>query len=133
MSKENVEIVRVFLQAFNDEDYAGCLDLIDPDVEWHPPPDLPNAAVAHRREALIVTWQDWLGAWDRYQATPEEIREGRGETVLVVSLVSARGRGSGIEVESRVTAVYELRSGKIVRFRAYLDQAEALEAAGLTD
>ena len=133
MSQENVESVRVFLQAFNDEDYASCLDLIDPDVEWHPPPDLPNAAVAHGRDALIATWRDWLGAWDRYQATPEEIRDGRHGTVLVISVVSARGRGSGIEVESRVTALYELRSGKIVRFRAYLDQAEALEAAGLRE
>jgi ketosteroid isomerase-like protein len=133
MSEENVEIVRVFLQAFNDEDYASCLDLIDPDVEWHPPPDLPNAAVAHGRDALIATWRDWLGVWDRYQATPEEIREGPHETILVNSLVSARGKGSGIEVESRVTALYEVRSGKIVRFRAYLDQAAALEAAGLSE
>ena len=37
MSQENVETVRVFLQAFNDEDYASCLDLIDPDV------DVPSA------------------------------------------------------------------------------------------
>ena len=78
MSQENVEIVRVFLQAFNDEDYASCLDLIDPDVEWHPPPDLPNAAVAHGRDALIATWRDWL---ERGTATRRPPRKsGRGDT-----------------------------------------------------
>jgi ketosteroid isomerase-like protein len=51
----------------------------------------------------------------------------------VIGKESARGKGSGIEVASRrVTAVYELRAGRIVRFKAYLDRAEALQAAGLS-
>jgi ketosteroid isomerase-like protein len=134
VSQENVEIVREFLEAFNQGDYAVCLEAIDPDVEWHPPPDIPNALVAQGRDALISNFQDWLGAWESYRATPEDVVEGAGETVVVTSLESGRGRGSGIEVESRrITGVYELREGKIVRFKAYLDHAEALKAAGLRE
>ena len=134
MSQDNVEIVRGFLEAFNDEAYALCLETIDPDVEWHPPPDIPNAVVARGQDALIANFQDWLGAWDDYRAVPEEILEGAGDTVLVSALESGQGRGSGVDVESRrITQVYELRGGKIVRFRAYLDRTEALEAAGLRD
>ena len=110
MSRENVEIVRKFLDAFNNEDYAVCLDTIDPDVEWHPPPDIPNAAVALGRDALIANFRDWLGAWDDYRATLEEVREGTGGTVLVIALESGRGKDSGIEVQSRrITQVYGLR------------------------
>ncbi len=134
MSQENVEIVRAFLEAFNNEDYAVCLDAIDPDVAWHPPPDIPNAAVAHGRDALIESFGDWLGAWGDYRVAPDEMLEGTGDTVLVAALESGRGRDSGIEVQSRrVTQVYALRDGKIVRFRAYLDHAEALEAVGLAE
>ena len=65
---------------------------------------------------------------------PEEIREGSGETVLVFGRESGRGKDSRIEVRSRrVAAVYELRAGKIVRFKAYLDRAEAFRAAGLPE
>ncbi|MGH2990638.1 MAG: hypothetical protein ACRDMA_12405 [Solirubrobacterales bacterium] len=35
MPHENVEIVREFLDSFNSEDYEACLEMIDPDVEWH--------------------------------------------------------------------------------------------------
>lgn len=74
-----------------------------------------------------------MGAWDYYRAVPEEILEGRDDTVLVSALESGRGEGSGIEIRSRrITGIYELREGRIVRFRAYLDRAQALQAAGLS-
>jgi ketosteroid isomerase-like protein len=132
--QQNLEIIRGFLDAFNRGDYAACLETIDPDVEWHPPPDIPNAVVAAGRDALIANFRDWLGAWDYYCATPEEIIDGPGDTVLVFSVESGRGKHSGLEVHSRrVIGMYEIRDGKIVRFKGYLDRAEALEAAGLRE
>lgn len=134
MSYGNVEIIREFLEAFNRRDSAACLDAIDPDVEWHPPPDIPYAAVATGRDAMIANWRDWLGAWDDYRFVPEEILEGSEGTVLVFAQESGRGKDSGVEVRSRrITGVYDLRHGKIVRFKAYLDRAEALQAAGLSE
>lgn len=108
----------------------GLPRAIDPDVEWHPPPDI-DAPIANGRDALAAQWRDWLSAWEEYRFVPDEIVEGRGDAVLVSGEESARGKGSGIEVRSRrVTAVYELRAGRIVRFKAYLDRAEARQAAG---
>jgi ketosteroid isomerase-like protein len=42
-----VQIIREFLEAFNRRDNAAVLEAIDPDVEWHPPPDIPNAPIAN--------------------------------------------------------------------------------------
>ena len=132
MSERNVQIIRDFLDAFNRRDAAACLEAIDPEVEWHPPPDI-DAPVANGRDALTAQWRDWLSAWEDYRFVPDEIVEGRDGAVLVFGEESARGKGSGIDVRSRrVTAVYELRAGRIVRFKAYLDRAEALEAGGLS-
>ena len=65
---------------------------------------------------------------------PEEILEGPGETVVVFTRESARGKGSGIELRSRrVFGVFQLRDRKVVRQQAYLDSAEALRAAGLRE
>jgi hypothetical protein len=44
-----------------------------------------------------------------------------------------RGRASGIELVRDDALVFELRSGKIARLDYYNDQAEALEAAGLSE
>jgi ketosteroid isomerase-like protein len=57
--QQNVEIIREFLDAFNRGDYAACLEAIDPDVECHTPPDIPNAVVAAGRGALIANFRDW--------------------------------------------------------------------------
>jgi ketosteroid isomerase-like protein len=130
VSQQNVEIIREFLDAFNRRDSAACLEAIDPDVEWHPPPDI-DAPIANGRDALAAQWRDWLSTWEEYRFVPDEIVEGRGDAVLVSGEESARGKGSGIEVRSRrVTAVYELRAGRIVRLKAYLDRAEARQVAG---
>ena len=134
MSQENVQIIRVLIDAFNRRDYTAVLDAIDPEVEWHPPPDIPNAAVAIGRDALIANFQDWFGAWEDYRTVPEEILDGSDDTVVMCARESARGKGSGIEMRSRrVFGVFQLRDGKVVRQQAYLDRAEALRAAGLSD
>jgi ketosteroid isomerase-like protein len=134
VSRQNVETIRAFLEAFNRRDYAACLEAIDPDVEWHPPPDLPDAAVATSRDALIANFREWFAAWADYRAVPEELVEGCDDTVVVFGQEVGRGIDSSIEVRSRrIAAVYQLRDQRIVRFKAYLDRAEALEAAGLRE
>ena len=44
-----------------------------------------------------------------------------------------RGRGSGIEVETDTAVVFTVREGRVTRIQPYMDQAEALEAAGLEE
>jgi len=45
----------------------------------------------------------------------------------------ATGKGSRVPVELQFAVVYELEAGRIVRSRAYLDPADALEAVGLSE
>jgi ketosteroid isomerase-like protein len=43
------------------------------------------------------------------------------------------GRGSGIEVETDTAVVFRVREGRVIRIQPYMDQAAALEAAGLEE
>jgi ketosteroid isomerase-like protein len=45
--------------------------------------------------------------------------------------VRGRGRVSGLELDAQCGWIVELSEGKAVGLRGYLDQREALEAAGL--
>ncbi len=56
-----------------------------------------------------------------------------GDRVLGFGRVHARGRESGVELDSATGWLFTLREGKIVRAEGYLDPAKALEAAGLPD
>ena len=53
----------------------------------------------------------------------------------VVGLIrdAGRGKASGIASERLFALVYALRSGRIVRMTGYMEDAEALEAAGLSE
>jgi ketosteroid isomerase-like protein len=53
--------------------------------------------------------------------------------VFVAARFHARGRASGIEVETRLSEVYTVRGGKVLRIDEYAHRAEALEAAGLRE
>jgi ketosteroid isomerase-like protein len=56
-----------------------------------------------------------------------------GDDVLMIGRLVARGRESGVEIESPIAWLSTLRAGRIVRSRGYLDPREALDAAGLSE
>jgi hypothetical protein len=53
--------------------------------------------------------------------------------VVLVFRQTGTGRGSGVRVERDFFGVFDLRESKVVRFRLYESQEEALEAAGLRE
>lgn len=55
-----------------------------------------------------------------------------GDRVVVLETNHARGRGSGVELETRTYAtVWTLRDGQVTRVEIGLDPGEALKAVGL--
>jgi ketosteroid isomerase-like protein len=55
-----------------------------------------------------------------------------GDQVAVVVRYRARGRGSGVEMEGRESALWTVRHGKVCRYAWFHEPMEALEAAGLS-
>ena len=55
-----------------------------------------------------------------------------GSEVVVPNTAHMRGR-DGIEVTARSALVFKVEDGQITRLRMFQEQAEALEAAGLSE
>jgi hypothetical protein len=53
-----------------------------------------------------------------------------GEKVLVDTKLHARGRTTGIETEQRAFLVWTLREGMVMGVETFVEQGQALEAAG---
>ena len=53
--------------------------------------------------------------------------------MCVVSTQYGRGKGSGIETETRYAVLYQVRGNKITRMTLYPGPATALEAVGLRE
>jgi hypothetical protein len=68
--------------------------------------------------------------WESIAYSAEDVRD-LGDRLFLVLRQRFRGRGSGVDVESRVGCVFELRAEVLIEMRSYPDVADALAAAGL--
>jgi ketosteroid isomerase-like protein len=131
MSQENVEIVRAAVDAANGGDWDAVFKDAAPSFEV----DLSRAVGPLHGVYGLDQWrsavEDFAGSWESLRFETGELIDA-GEHVVVPWTMHARGR-DGIEVPSRVTWVWSIRNGAIVRACMYQERQEALEAAGLSE
>jgi ketosteroid isomerase-like protein len=137
MSEENMEAARALLPAFNrafEHDASGLYELLDADAEW-----IPITAVlegnSYRGHDGVRQWiEDMRRDWEVYETRPEEFRDLGDERVLILGTWRARGRSSGVELNSQQAAwLLRCQAGKVIRMQTFTDRERAFEAAGLRD
>lgn len=133
MSQENVELARRFHRAFNKRDRDAIAEIFDPDVEWIPLMAKLEGAAYHGHHG-VNHWLDELDRdWVEFVTEPREFRD-LGDVVLILGTWHARARHSDLTIDDQPGAwVAEIRNGRIVRQETYTDQAQALEAVGLSE
>lgn len=131
MSQENVEIVRRQVERFKSSGELSPETCAD-DLAWHDPPDFPDAQVHFEIDGAYRALAIWAAAWTEWQIELEDYVDA-GERVLVRGRQWGRGKETGIPVEQPLCLVYLLRDGKVVEVRAFFDERQALEAAGLSE
>jgi ketosteroid isomerase-like protein len=144
MSKENVELVRSiaedFLSADFEFDAEGMITSVpgeecwDGDIEWDASrTGVPGlTSVCRGKEAVRQWWREWYAAWETIRFEYELVDA--GDRVVLLADQRMRGRSTGIEVRPRKYAmVCTLRDGRIVYWKFYPGQSEALEAVGLRE
>ncbi len=132
MSEQNVEAVRNAWSAYNRGDIDAFLAAASPEVEFIEDPSFPEAGVYRGRDAVRAYIGQFREQFSKHQFEIEELRD-LGSRVLALLKEHATGAISGAEVEVRPNFLYDFEDGQVVRVRAYLDRAKALEAAGLQD
>jgi ketosteroid isomerase-like protein len=128
----NVEVVRRFVEAIPrdvEEDVEEMLSYVDPEGELH-------SAIVGGAEGNVYHGHEGFRRWvadsfDSFDGVRNEWSEFRdlGNRVLALGHVKARGRGSGMELDSPMGWVFIVRRGKVVKAEGFLRRAEALRAA----
>ena len=134
MSQENVERLRAGFESFLAGRSDFGVELLDPEVEWDGTdsgvPDL--AAVYRGVDGVQRFWREWLASWETVSFEYELIDAGD----LVLAVIDQRmvGRSTRIEVPfGKYAHLYTFRNGLIVHWKGYRNQADALEAVGLSE
>ena len=80
----------------------------------------------------LRTLRDLNDAFSEIHIEISEIRD-LGDRLVAIGRTRNRGRESGAETETPLALVTEVKHGKTISVRGYLDPKQALEAVGLSD
>jgi ketosteroid isomerase-like protein len=135
MSRENLEVFKRGIEAYNSRAVEALLEDLDPDVEFRPA--LPKllggrTTVYLGHEGVREMFREFDDAFAEMHAELPDIRD-LGDRIVGIGRIRTRGRGSGVETESPWGYVFEMQNGKVIRAWTFLDPKEALEAAGVRE
>jgi ketosteroid isomerase-like protein len=132
VSQENVEVATQAIDAFNGSDVDAFAALTTSDFEWSPSMVAIEGETFLGREGIERYFGSLDTAWEKFHVHRGQFRDAE-DLVVMLGRLEGRGKGSGVPVDSSLGMVFDFRGGTISRIRGYLDHAEALRAAGLSE
>jgi hypothetical protein len=124
-------------EAVNRRDLEVLSVIVHPEIESINTPDVVALGGlvpgSHGREAWIANQQHWLDDWHEFRYEPNEVFDLGEHRFLLLGRVRGTGRGSGLVVDSEWGLLATISDGLLRRERNFLQRAEALDAAGLSE
>jgi ketosteroid isomerase-like protein len=128
VTQANVNLVREIYDRFRAGDEEGALALLDPEVEVHDRPEIPDPQIYRGRDGALASLNASRATFAGLDLVPEEFLDA-GDRVVVVFRFRGRGRESGIEVDERLAHLWTIRDGRAIRMEVHSSRDAALEAA----
>ena len=123
------EVLRRTYDALTRRDLAVLDELADPDFEMDLTERVLNPATYHGAEGMLRFLAEIDELWASMDIDVERVIE-RGDEALAVLMVTLTGRGSGVEMESRIAQRWTLREGRLLRMKLYGDADAAVAEFG---
>jgi uncharacterized protein len=127
MEEQSVKVVSGLYEAFGKGDVPAVLGAMAADIEWCEAAGMPYGGTYHGGEEVAQNvFGPILEDIPNFAVTPEEFIAS-GETVAAVARYTGTGKETGKELNLPVVHVWDVRDGKITRFRQFVDTAKFLE------
>ena len=127
MSEQIIEFVQGVYAAFGRGDVPTVLAAMAEDIEWHEALGMPYGGVYRGGDAVL---QNVFGPIatdvEGFAVTPEEII-GSGDTVAAVVRYTGTGKETGKTLDVPVVHIWDIRDGKVTRFRQFIDTLKFAE------
>jgi len=121
VADQSVEIVRGVYEAFGRGDVPAVLGAMTEDVEWNEAEGLPYGGVYHGPQQVAENvFGPITTDVDGFTVTPQQLIAS-GDTVVAVVRYTGTGKASGTPLDLEVVHIWDLRDGKLARFRQYID------------
>ena len=130
MSEENVEKLRPVYREWARGNLRAGRELFAPDVRYEA--EAPGQGSGIGTEAIETQMREFLAEWSEFRIEAQAFEE-IGDAVLVTERQHGIGKGSGVETEQTIYAVWVFRDGSVVGARWHTSRERALKAAELSE
>ncbi len=127
MSDQSIEFVKDVYGAFARGDVPAVLGAFAEDIEWYEAEGMPYGGLHRGGEAVAQNVfgpiaEDVAG----FAVVPEEFM-GSGDSVAAVVRYQGTGKTTGLALDLPVVHVWDIRDGKLSRFRQFIDTVKFAE------
>jgi ketosteroid isomerase-like protein len=131
MSEDNVELTRRAILGWNERGVDALLEVLDSEVEWHPPRESMEPGVYRGHDGV----RDYFGRFgDVFEARVESVDVTRVDEDVVLAVVRIIGASAKFgEVDAEWAWLITMRDGRCVHAATFVDRHEALRAAELRE
>ncbi len=124
----NLAVVQKMYRALARKDLDAVREILHPEIEWIQNAGFPGGSRQVGADAVLrgvfarfgVEWVDW-------QANVEQWLDA-GETIVALGQYRGTFKATGKSTNAAFAHVYDVRNGRIVRFRQYADTAVVRDA-----
>jgi ketosteroid isomerase-like protein len=115
-------------EAWSDRDVETLLEVVHEDSEARPILGANiGVSVYHGKAGLRDWFRDLHQDWEAFETRVVRI-DRRGERALCTLDIHARGRASGVAIDTEMYHLLEIRDGLIARLEAFMDRDAAMKA-----
>ena len=117
----NLEIIQELYRCFREKDYDGFRAICTDDLEWIQNEGFPN--VASRKGATAVIEAVFKGNRSEWEGFSYQIAQflDAGSTIVAIGKYEGLHHATKKQMRAAAAHVYDLRDGKIYRFRMFAD------------
>jgi ketosteroid isomerase-like protein len=127
MSEQSGEMIKGVYDAFAQGDVPAVLGAFSPEIEWYEAEGMPYGGLHRGPEAVA---QKVFGPISEdvegFAVVPEQLIAS-GDTVAAVVRYTGTGSATGKTLDLPVVHVWDVRDGKVQRFRQFVDTMEFAE------
>ena len=133
MSEQNVELIKGLYASFGQGDVPAVLGAFADDIEWFEAEGMPYGGLHRGGDAIVQNVFAPLGEdLDDFAVTPEETIAA-GDKVAAIVRYTGTGKATGKQLDLPVVHVWDIRDGKVERFRQFIDTVKFQEAVPAAD
>jgi ketosteroid isomerase-like protein len=117
----NIEVIQELYRAFREKDYDAFLRISTHDLEWIQSKGFPGGATYKGASEVIESvFKANHNNWEDFAYNIEQFLNA-SNSVIVIGSYTGINRISGKSMSAAAAHIYELRDGKVCRFRMFAD------------